>query len=251
MKRLIYIIVALLMLTSCEWGEKYTPNRTIGSWMWQGVREDIVRVVEIMELLELYGDYSLIENEEERQEFFNAHFSGYQISVSGNLHSLVYDTLYGGSITTLITVHDSTHWHITRTGGNHYDLDLELNDSGIYKAKFNSLGHDESTGNGYFTAYRDADNNIVLDGDMVMVDPEESAERPLTLTTNITKPLIINREYNCLLDGKLSIVCYDKIYDITDEATVEIVKNRNDYEPYDATVYIQCYNEIETYSNSL
>lgn len=251
MKRLIYIMVALLTLTSCEWGEEYTPNRTIGSWMWQGVREDIARVVEIMEFLELYGEYTLLEGDELQDDFKQTHFSNYDIKVDGNLHTLVYDTAYGGSITTLITVKDSHNWHITRTGGNHYDIDLELNESGIYKAKFNSLGHDESTGNGDFTLYRDTDNNIVLDGEMVMIDPEESVKRPLTLTTDISKPLVINRDYNRLLNGSLSISCYDKMYKTTDEAYVEIVKNRDDYEPYDATVYIHCYNDIETYDNAL
>lgn len=251
MKRLIYIIVALLTLTSCEWGEEYTPNRTIGSWMWQGVREDIERVVEILELLELYGDYTLIDNEAEQQDFLDAHFRGYQISVNDNLHTLVYDTAYGGSITTLITVHDSTSWHITRSGGNSYDLDLKLLDGGIFRATFNSLCHDESTGNGEFTAYRDAEHNFVLEGNMKMVDPEESVKRPLTLTTNIKQPMVINREYNRLLGGKVDIVCYDKMYDSTDYAMVEIIKNRDDIDEYDATVYIHCYNDIETYDNAL
>lgn len=251
MKRLIYIIVALLTLTSCEWGEEYTPNRTIGSWMWQGVREDIERVVEILELLELYGDYTLIDNEAEQQDFLNTHFRGYQISVNGNRHTLVYDTAYGGSITTLITVHDSTSWHITRSGGNSYDLDLKLLDGGIFRATFNSLCHDESTGNGEFTAYRDAEYNFVLEGNIKMVDPEESVKRPLTLTTNIKQPMVINREYNRLLGGKVDIVCYDKMYDSTDYAMVEIIKNRDDIDEYDATVYIHCYNDIETYDNAL
>ena len=79
MKRLIYIIVALLTLTSCEWGEEYTPNRTIGSWMWQGVREDIERVVEIMEFLELYGEYTLLEGNELQDDFKKTHFSNYDI----------------------------------------------------------------------------------------------------------------------------------------------------------------------------
>ena len=81
--------------------------------------------------------------------------------------------------------------------------------------------------------------------------PEESSKRPLTLSTDITKPLVINSDYNYLLEGKLSITCYDKKYDTTDQAIVEIVKNRDDYKPNDATVYIHYYNEIETYDNRL
>ena len=173
------------------------------------------------------------------------------IKVEGNLHTLTYNTAYDTTITTLITVKDSNNWHISRTGGNHYDIDLELNESGIFKAKFNSMGHDESTGEGDFTAYRNVDNHIVLEGEMVMVNPEESSKRPLTLSTDITKPLVINSDYYYLLEGKLSITCYDKKYDTTDQAIVEIVKNRDDYEPNDATVYIHWYNEIETYDNRL
>ena len=251
MKRLIYIIVALLTLTSCEWGEAYTPNRSLGSWMWQGVREDIARVVEIMEFLELYGDYTLLEDNELKADFKETHLSRYDIKVEGNLHTLTYNTAYGTTITTLITVKDSNNWHISRTGGNHYDIDLELNESGIFKAKFNSMGHDESTGEGEFIAYRNVDNNIVLEGDMVMVDPEESSAKPLTFTTDIKQPLVINSSRNRLLDGNLTIECYDKLYKTTDKATIDIVKNRDDYEPYDATVYIHCYNEIETYDNIL
>ena len=251
MKRLIYIIMALLTLTSCEWSGEYTPNRSLGSWMWQGVREDIARVVEIMEFLELYGDYTLLEDNELKADFKEKHLSRYDIKVEGNLHTLTYNTAYDTTITTLITVKDSNNWHISRTGGNHYDIDLELNESGIFKAKFNSMGHDESTGEGEFTAYRNVDKHIVLEGEMVMVDPEESSKRPLTLSTDITKPLVINSDYNYLLEGKLSITCYDKKYDTTDQAIVEIVKNRDDYKPYDATVYIHYYNEIETYDNRL
>lgn len=251
MKRLIYIIVALLTLTSCEWGGEYTPNRSLGSWMWQGVREDIARIVEIMEFLELYGDYTLLDDNELKADFKEKHLSRYDIKVEGNLHTLIYNTAYDTTITTLITVKDSNNWHISRTGGNHYDIDLELNESGIFKAKFNSMGHDESTGEGEFIAYRNVDNNIVLEGEMVMVDPEESAAKPLTFTTDIKQPLVINSSCNRLLDGNLTIECYDKLYKTTDKVTIDIVKNRDDYGPNDATVYIHCYNEIETYDNIL
>lgn len=243
--------MALLTLGGCAIESEYNRATSLGAMLWQGVKYDIERVVEILELLELYGDYTLIEDEAEKQTFFDTHFNGYRISVEGNRHTLVFDTGYGGSITTLITVVDSRNWHITRSGGNSYDLDLNLLDDNIFRATFNSICHDESTGNGSFTAYRDTANNFVIEGEMTMVDPEESITRPLTLISDITKPLVINREYNCLLDGKVEIVCHDKVYDSTDYAMVEIIKNRNDVGEHDATIYIHCNNDIQAYGNTL
>lgn len=246
-------MVALLALSGCTMDDEYRPNKSIGTWLWHATREDIGRVVEIFDLMERYEHYSRIDDDEAlKSEYFATNFVGYTLSIEGNCHRLIYQTSYNSTIVTEISVLGNNRWHITRSGGNHYDLDLSLRSDGSFLAEFNTLSHDESVGHASFIARRNsAESSYSIEGEMVMVDTEESRKRPLTLTTNIVMPLVINREYNTLIDGELYIECYDKLYNTLDKAFVEVVKNRDDYAPYMASVYISCYGRIDEVGNNL
>lgn len=216
-----------LFTTSCEYygGEYYSPER-MGKEVWDMTYRDLMRVNEILDYVARYHYLCSIEDETEREAYHIANFSNATINVEQNIHSIVHTTSYGTSYIVKI-VEGKSSWHITRSGGNGYDLTITHESDDSYAAYFNYLYRNELIGQGEFdiTVEHGESPIISYTGTLTMTDYSASKEKPLTITTEITEALVYE-DYYGITDGHMYITIYDALYDSTDKVEATILKDR-------------------------
>lgn len=219
--------MTVLFITSCEYygGEYYAPER-FGKAIWDTTYQDLKRVNEIFDYIARYNQLCSIEDETEREAYRIANFANATISVEQNIHTIVHTTSYGTEYIVKI-VEGKTSWHITRSGGNGYDLTLTPNADDSYTAHFNYLYRNELIGQGDFKAevvYAD-EPTISYTGTLTMTDYSASKDKPLTITTEITEALVFSQGAG-ISDGRMNITVYDALYGTTDKITAHITKDK-------------------------
>lgn len=219
--------VAGLLITSCEYygGEYYAPER-MGKAIWDTTYQDLKRVNEILDYVARYNYLCSIEDETEREAYRIANFSNATINVEQNIHSIVHTTSYGTSYIVKI-VEGENSWHISRSGGNGYDLTITRESDGNYAVYLNYFYRNELIGQGDFKAevvYAD-EPTISYTGTLDMTDYSASKDKPLTITTRITEALVFSRGAG-ITDGRMNITVYDALYGTTDKITAHITKDK-------------------------
>lgn len=219
--------VAGLLITSCEYygGEYYAPER-MGKEIWDTTYRDLTRVNEILDYVARYNYLCSIEDETEREAYRIANFSNATINIEQNIHSIIHTTSYGTSYIVKI-VEGENSWHISRSGGNGYDLTITHNSDGSYTAYFNYFYRNELIGQGEFEVEVEYGDNPIISytGTLTMTDYSASRDLPLTITTEITDALVYDSGSG-ISDGEMNISVYDALYDTTDNITVHILKDK-------------------------
>lgn len=216
-----------LFSASCEYygGEYYAPER-FGKAIWDTTYQDLKRVNEIFDYIARYNQLCSIEDETEREAYRIANFANATISVEQNIHTIVHTTSYGTEYIVKI-VEGKTSWHITRSGGNGYDLTITRESDGNYAVYLNYFYRNELIGQGDFKAevvYAD-EPTISYTGTLDMTDYSASKDKPLTITTRITEALVFSQGAG-ISDGRMNITVYDALYDTTDKITAHITKDK-------------------------
>lgn len=234
-----------LATASCEWsgsGDSRDPDN-LGLTLWDIAKGDLMRVNEIFDFIAHYNHLLTIEDEQERTNYQHTHFYGMIITVNGNVHMITRNTAYDTKYYTIIEM-NADNWRVRRSGGNSYDLTIRAEGEDRYTVEFNELYINESKGTGRLDialTYEDGEPNVRYSGELVMVDPEESRAKPLTVTTRITSPIEYSTPWH-FIDGVLTIEAYDALYDNTDKAKVTILNNG-----YSDQVIIECLGSIIGY----
>lgn len=220
----ITVAIAATLLTSCsiEGSSSKRPD-SLGTWIWYSVNEDLNRVNEILILADNFNTYLTLEGEEQ-EEFYNAHFTNYDINHEGEVYTLTHRTSYDTTITTTIAIHDGI-MELQRSGGSSYKLTIKPYDDDLYEAIFEELNYKESTGEARFIVGMETIAECRMlnyIGSLTMVDSQASTSKPLTMTTEITKTLVYNTTMNIYEQGLMHIDCYDKRFGSHDEVDVYI-----------------------------
>ncbi len=219
--------MAGLLSTSCEYygGDYYAPER-LGKAIWDTTYQDLKRVNEIFDYVARYNYLCSIEDETEREAYRIANFSNATISVEQNIHTIIHTTNYG-TYYVVKFVEGKKSWHITRSGGNGYDLTITPQSDGSYSAHFNYFYRNELIGEGDFdVSVEHIDYPIIsYTGTLTMTDYSASKGKPLTITTEVTEALVYEG-YNGITDGHMNITAYDALYDTTDKITAHITKDK-------------------------
>ena len=249
-----YMIVALvaLMPMGCVSDNGDTRStKQLGLGIWHEVDNDLNYVNGILRNV-VHLDYLMgIEDEAERADYIAAYLPTLQHSNSQGRYLLTTNTQYNTRYTTTFETGDNRlsdggTWHISCPSGLIFDLEITPKEGadGRYIATFNKLQIFESSGSARLEVSFKTDkeynsqglNGAIIDysGEMVMVDPEASIERPLTLTTTIQ--YFEYHEFIGCVSGAMEIVCHDEIYGTKDRVGVDI-----DYNP--RRVIITCWGE--------
>ncbi len=243
MKRYIAILLIAIMTIGCDaiGGPDINVQR-LGHAMWEITRNDIHRINEIFTYVMHYDHLQTIEDEADRDSYIQLHFRDAEIVVEGDVHTLTYNTAHGTSYSVTFEFLEDGY-HVTRTGGMSYDLTLTLGDNDAMEAHFANIRNIESVGHADLVGTISLiDNKLDISyiGDIVMVDHSRDYEKPLTMTTEITKSLKYNN-IKGIVGGKMTIIAHDELYDSTDVAYITILE-------YHRTVIIKCYDTELGYS---
>lgn len=248
MKRFLkYAVIAMVALAtaSCEWsgsGDSRDPQN-LGLALWDISKQDLTRVNEIFDFIAHYNHLLTIDDEQERKDYLHTHFYDMIITVNGNVHMITRNTAYDTKYYTIIEM-NADNWRVRRSGGNSYDLTIRAEGADRYTVEFNELYINESKGYGNLDvslAYDEGKPTIKYSGELVMIDPEESSAKPLTVTTRITKP-IAYLSHSHFVEGELTVKAYDALYDNTDEAKITILNNE-----FNNQIIIECLGSITGY----
>lgn len=249
-----YIIVAFVAMiaTSCVTNDgEERSTKELGAKIWNNVESDLNQVNGVFrDVVQL--DYMMgIEDEAERKAYMEEYLPNIKRSGDSGRYLLTTNTQYNTRYTTTIETNDQRlsdggTWHLSCSSGIVYDIDIapmEGSDDS-FVVTFNKLEIFESSGQARFemsfttdTEYNTQGLNgaiVEYSGEMVMVDPEASKERPLTLSTKVHH--IEYREFIGYISGSLEIECRDDYYGTKDIVGVDI-----GYDP--RRVIISCWGE--------
>lgn len=235
MRRLRYIltIVACTLIAGCELDDgRQRDIAAVGLYLWRIASDDLNHINEAFALAMHYRNMHDIEDATEREQYRVLHIQG-DIAVVGDKHVITYHTMYDTSYTITIEM-ESSAWHITRSGGNGYELTITPYGD-YFRATFGRLYHHESSGYGEFTGRivdEEGTPTIRYIGSCVMVDRSADSTRPLTVTTTILKDIVYIPGTR-MREGKMEIVAIDELYGSRDVATATLLK-------FDNHVFIEC-----------
>ena len=238
MKRdIIYLLMSsvLLLQTGCmiddaESRDTEPLKRTI----WNEAKSDMSHISGLFTELYYFDKVLMAEDAAERENLLTLHFPGSTMVSEGDSYVVTSKTSYGTTYTTTYVTDGKTlaqggRWHVKRSGGNSFDLDIApMADGDSLFAKFNSINIHESMGGGEFEvdySGMSASNEPIIrynDGYVKMVDRLNSSSLPLTLTTYIIEPWLYEGEAYNVVQGAAKIECSDALYGATDVIRVRI-----------------------------
>ena len=215
-------------MCGCQQDSGDTPDlESNGYYLWIIAYEDIRHVGDIFDFLARYKYMQDIEDATQREEYGRRFLDKGIINVDGSIHTITYDTGYDTNYHITIEPTDNG-WHISRSGGDGYALDIIDSPTGAMVANFEYLYHNESSGKGNFNAsvsYNESGTpTLYFTGKLELVDYEGDRDKPLTVTTNITEVTTYTTAAG-IIEGEMEITAYDALYDSTDTATATILKS--------------------------
>ena len=234
MKRLfryVTIALALLTATACEYdtGTEPQPER-LAREIWNIARDDLWRVNDALTFAACYNYYLNIEDSETARQYAISKLNNpSDITVDGNIHKIVYNTSYETTYSIIFDM-NGERWNVKRTGGNGYELNIEQKRSNYYIVDIEYIYSSESTGYGIVEGTLNYDENgepeIGFVGSIVMVDKDESAVSPLTITIDIIEEVSFYN-VNIIRTGRMLITAEDALYGTKDEIMVTVLRDVN------------------------
>ena len=216
------------MLGACRYDDGTTPEpQRLGKSIWDTAYPDLKRLNEVLDLVASYKYYLSLDNEDLDENYKRSKLNNPQeIVITDNRHILIYGTDYGTTYTITIEMYNE-RWEVTRSGGNGFNLTIRAIGNDIYAADIAYIYNKESAGYGSIEghlAYNEGEPEISIQGELVMVDKEESRTHPLTITTQITEDATFDR-INDIESGFMTITAEDELYGTKDTIKAWIMMN--------------------------
>lgn len=238
-----------LLHTRCVMSEADVkrPER-LAQTVWYATLDDVSYINRIFRDVAHIHNMLSLENEADCEAYIKSNFPGCEVELGDDIYRIKRKTSYDTFVTTTIDATSGLCWEVSCNSGNKFHLVMQPSSRG-YTATFDTLYSGMQQGTATLDVeYEIVDNVndnsdaleavITYDGEIVMVDKEASEKRPVTLTTEITKP-IIYREFFGMVDGAMTITCVDELY-----GTIDVVKAQIFSEPSRVKLIYNNYEDV-------